>query len=107
MRAVLKDPEILHLAGKVTYEVDPRSSFPKHYGGEVIVRTSDGRELRRREAVNRGSADRPLSNEDIVAKFVENASYAGVSNPEKITCAILELDGGTPARELEAVLGAA
>jgi 2-methylcitrate dehydratase PrpD len=105
--SALKDPEILGLAGKVTYEVDPSSSFPKHYGGEVILRTSDGRELRRREAVNRGSADRPLSNEDIVAKFVENASYAGVSNPERITHAILELDGGAPARELEAVLGAA
>ena len=105
--SALHDPQILELAAKVSYEIDPGSSFPKHYGGEVIVRTSDGRELRRREQVNRGSADRPLSNADILAKFMENASYAGVSHPEKITCAILELDAGAPARELEAVLGAA
>ena len=105
--SALRDRQILELAGKVSYEIDPRSSFPKHYGGEVVVRTSDGRELRRREPVNRGSADRPLSNADILAKFMENASYAGVSNPDKITYAILELDGGARARELEAVLGAA
>jgi len=105
--SALHDPQILELAAKISYEIDPRSSFPKHYGGEVIVRTSDGRELRRREPVNRGSADRPLSNADILAKFMENASYAGVSNPEKIAYAILELDGGAPARELETVLGAA
>ncbi|HZM34013.1 MAG TPA: MmgE/PrpD family protein [Burkholderiales bacterium] len=105
--SALKDPEILELAGKVTYEIDPQSSFPKHYCGEVIVRTSEGRALRRREQVNRGCADRPLSNAEIAAKFAENASYAGVSGPARLARAILDLDAGAPAGELEAALGAA
>ena len=71
--AALADPEVLELAQRVEYEVDPNSPFPKYYSGEVIVTTTDGRELRERQEVNRGSADRPLSAADIEQKFMENA----------------------------------
>src|SRR5262249_4066135 len=67
--AVLRDAKILALADRVDYEVDPQSTFPRHYTGEVIVRTRDGRTLRRREAINRGCGDRPLADQEIVAKF--------------------------------------
>jgi len=40
----------------------------------VIVETRDGRTIARREAVNRGAPDRPLTNTDIRAKFDENAA---------------------------------
>ena len=70
----LADPQTLALAAKVGYRIDPDSGFPKHYSGEVIVRLSDGRELRHREAINRGAADRPLSNPEVEAKFMENAA---------------------------------
>jgi 2-methylcitrate dehydratase PrpD len=72
--AALADPQTLALAAKVGYRVDPDSGFPKHYSGEVIVRLSDGRELRHREAINRGAADRPLSNPEVEAKFMDNAA---------------------------------
>lgn len=71
--AALADPQVLDLAQRVAYEVDPNSPFPKYYSGEVIVTTTDGRELRERQEVNRGSADRPLSAADIERKFMENA----------------------------------
>lgn len=71
--AALTEPAVLALADKVEYAVDPASGFPRHYSGEVIVTLDDGRVLRHREAVNRGSADLPLSNAEIVAKFSENA----------------------------------
>ena len=45
----------------MTYEVDPASTFPRHYTGEVIVTTRGGRTFRHREAVNRGNGERPLS----------------------------------------------
>jgi 2-methylcitrate dehydratase PrpD len=102
----LKDERILSLAAKVDYVIDPNSTFPRHYGGEVVVRLRDGRELRRREAVNRGSADRPLSNTDIVEKFMSNATFDG--SPEKalqVRKAILGMDEGEPARALADVLG--
>lgn len=35
--STLRDRDILALADKVDYEVDPGSDFPKHYSGEVIA----------------------------------------------------------------------
>ena len=102
----LKDLRILDLASKVDYAIDPDSTFPRHYGGEVVVRTRDGRELRQREAVNRGSADRPLSNDDIVTKFMQNGSYGlSAQRAADISQAVLGMDESEPARALADVLG--
>ena len=92
------------LADKVGYRVDPDSGFPKHYSGEVIVRLKDGCEVRHRESINRGSADRPLSNAEVVDKFLQNAAYA-VSQERalRIRDAVLGLDDA-PALALEEVL---
>ena len=102
----LKDFRILDIASKVDYAIDPSSTFPRHYGGEVVVRMRDGRELRQREAVNRGSAHRPLSSADIVDKFMGNAGY-GASPQEalQVSKAILGMDESTPARALADALG--
>jgi 2-methylcitrate dehydratase PrpD len=62
------------LMDKVRYSVDPDSTFPKHYSGEVRVALKDGTERRQREAVNRGHADRPVTNADVCVKFMENAT---------------------------------
>jgi len=69
----LGDERIQRLCDLVDYEVDPNSTFPRHYTGEVEIALKDGRRLVRREAMNRGCADRPLSNADIVDKFMGNA----------------------------------
>jgi len=70
--AALRDPDILGLAAKVTYEPDHNKTFPKYFHGEVVVRLKDGRELRHRENDNRGSEERPLSPQDIETKFYDN-----------------------------------
>jgi len=70
----LRDPDILALARRVAYADDPDSPFPATYSGEVIVRMRDGREYLHREHINRGAASRPLSNEEIVAKWRDNAT---------------------------------
>jgi len=70
----LADPAVLALAQRVDYAIDPATDYPLHFTGEVIVETRDGRTIARREAVNRGAPDRPLSNADIRAKFDENAA---------------------------------
>lgn len=102
--AALRDPDTLALAAKVDYEVDPRSTFPRHYCGEIVARLADGREIRHREAVNRGCAERPLSEADIEAKFADNASYGVFSSRMKaIREAVLALDD-YPARALEDAL---
>jgi 2-methylcitrate dehydratase PrpD len=96
----LDDAATLSLASRVDYEIDPASTFPRHYTGEVIVETEDGRSLRHREAVNRGCADRPLSNREVAAKFFDNAERAVPrAAAERIRDAVLDLDR-TGARTL-------
>lgn len=68
------EPRIERLMDKVEYEIDRASTFPRHYSGEVQVTLDDGRTLRNRVAVNRGNPDRPLTNAEIEAKFLENCS---------------------------------
>ncbi|WP_345812816.1 MmgE/PrpD family protein [Paraburkholderia sp. PREW-6R] len=98
--AALADPEVLALAARVDYEIDPDSTFPRHYTGEVVVQRNDGTQVAHREAINRGCAERPVSNEDIVAKFYENAQRSvSRSAAEQIAQAVLQLDE-RPARAL-------
>jgi 2-methylcitrate dehydratase PrpD len=98
--AALADPAVLALAARVDYEIDPDSTFPRHYTGEVVVERNDGSRVGHREAINRGCADRPVSNEDIVAKFYENAQRSvSRSAAEQIAQAVLQLDE-RPARAL-------
>ena len=107
-QAALSDPQVLALAAKVGYEVDPRSGFPRHYSGELVVRTADGRERRHREQVNRGSADRPLADAEISEKFMRNAACAVTQQRAyEIQEAVLRLPDDSSARELERVLGEA
>ena len=98
--AALEDATVLDLAARVDYAIDPASTFPRHYTGEVIVETVDGRTLRHREGINRGCADRPLENGDIVAKFLANAERAvSATAAERMRDAVLDFDR-TNARAL-------
>ncbi|MEV4602097.1 MmgE/PrpD family protein [Amycolatopsis sp. NPDC049253] len=69
----LADQEILGLAQLVEIGDDPESRHPHAYSAAVEIELHDGRKLFRREAVHRGHAERPLSDEDIRAKFTGNA----------------------------------
>jgi 2-methylcitrate dehydratase PrpD len=103
----LADPEVLELARNVEYEVDPNSPFPKYYSGEVIVTTRDGRVLRHREEVNRGAADRPITNADVEKKFMENATLAvSTVRAREIRDRVLSLDRMADAGELAEGLAA-
>lgn len=90
------DKEVLALAQRVNYAVDPKSTFPKHYTGEVIVTLNNGKVVRHREAVNRGCSDRPLSNAEIEAKFFDNAlRLLNRQRAERIRDAVVGIDRGS------------
>jgi 2-methylcitrate dehydratase PrpD len=72
-RPALEDLETLSLMQRITYRRDPKSGFPKYYSAELRLRLKNGQEIQHREAINRGHADRPLSAENIIDKFVGNA----------------------------------
>lgn len=91
--AALADREVLSLAARVHHKIDPASTFPRHYTGEVIVTLESGEILRHREAINRGSADRPLSNAEIVDKYQDNACRTlKRDRAERVCAAVLGLD---------------
>jgi 2-methylcitrate dehydratase PrpD len=98
---VLADERILTLCDRVDYEVDPSSTFPRHYTGEVEIALKDGRKLTHREAMNRGCADRPLSNGEIVDKFAGNARMRlSARQADEVREAVLGLETAADARPL-------
>jgi 2-methylcitrate dehydratase PrpD len=95
----LGDAEILKLADRVNYEIDPASTFPRHYTGEVIVTTRGGRTFRHREAVNRGNGERPLSEAAIIEKFRANAARAVARDrARRVETLLLSLDEAADVR---------
>ena len=105
--AAFNDPDLLALAAKVGYAVDPDTEYPRYFSGELRVRTTDGRELRQREHINRGSAGRPLTAEDIAQKFSDNAALAtSTAHATAIQSAILAVDDAATLDTLAAALRA-
>jgi 2-methylcitrate dehydratase PrpD len=101
----LADPDILALADRVDYEIDPLSTFPRHYCGELVVTTRNGRTLRHREQINRGNGERPLTEASIVEKFRANAArVVAAERAREIETLVLSLDGLADVRALAAGL---
>ena len=91
------------LAQKVEYEVD-RTAKPGQFKGWVIVETVDGRRLEQVEPYNRGSAERPLSEADMLKKFRDNARpRLGAARVAAIEAAIMSLAGPGAVRRLAAL----
>jgi 2-methylcitrate dehydratase PrpD len=70
----LNNPEILALASRVRYVLDPDFPGPGRFKGAVRVTMKDGRCLSAVEEYNRGSAENPMSLQELTAKFHTNAS---------------------------------
>ncbi len=99
------EPAALALMDRVHCEVDPDSTFPRHYGASLRVTLNDGRTLLQREPVNRGHAERPLSNDEVQAKYMDNASlHFGAVHAAAVRDQVLGLQKATELRTLEALL---
>jgi 2-methylcitrate dehydratase PrpD len=97
----LRNPEILALARRVRYRVDPQYPGPGRFKGEVRVRLKNGRTVHELEEYNRGSAENPMSYEEIRAKFDENASgFLSSARREKLARDIMALETLGDAAEL-------
>jgi 2-methylcitrate dehydratase PrpD len=89
----LNDPAILKLCAQVHCEHDAESAFPEFFSGEVEITLRDGRRLHRRERINRGTADRPLTQSEIEAKFFDNAQLViPRSQADAVIEAVMALD---------------
>ena len=74
--AAVRDRDVLRLASRVTYELDPTIDYPRQFVGDVEVTLADGRRLRERQDRPRGGPDAPLTRAEIEAKFRSNAGLA-------------------------------
>lgn len=75
------NPEILALARRVQYYVDPDYPGPGRFKGAAKIVLKNGQTFEEVEEYNRGSAENPMSSEELRAKFDENAS--GFLAPEQ------------------------
>jgi 2-methylcitrate dehydratase PrpD len=77
----LKNPDILELARRVQYRVDPDYPGPGRFKGAVKIVFKDGQVFEEVEEYNRGSAENPMTPEELRAKF--NANASGFLSPDQ------------------------
>jgi len=69
----VRDAEVLGVAARVSYELDPTIDYPRQFVGHVRIRLSDGRLLEERQDHPRGGAEFPMPRDELEAKFRGNA----------------------------------
>jgi 2-methylcitrate dehydratase PrpD len=75
--AAVKDQEVLAVAAKVHYVVDPDNPYPANFTGHIRAVMRDGSVIEERQPHMRGGAREPLTRQDIEDKFVLNARHGG------------------------------
>jgi 2-methylcitrate dehydratase PrpD len=70
----LRHPEILALARRVRYHVDPTFPGPGRFKGAVRITLVDGRVIEDVQEHNLGSVENPMTEADLRTKFDENAA---------------------------------
>lgn len=76
--AVVHDPRVRALAGKVRYVVDPANPYPRQFTGHLRVTLRSGEVREVRQGHFRGGVEEPLSFDDLVRKFRANCAHGGV-----------------------------
>jgi len=100
-RKTLENQAVLDLAERIICRVDPAFPGPGQFKGVVKIFLKSGACREAVEKNNRGSAENPMSREEILAKFEENA--AGLLPPARIRSvadATLRLESSNDASEL-------
>jgi len=91
----LGDREVLELADKITWEVDPEAEavYPKYYPATVVVTLNDGREVVSHVDYPKGDPENPVSIDEIVKKFHSlTEKYFAADRRASIVDAIKRLD---------------
>ena len=77
----LRNPEILQMAQRVRYYVDPGFPGPGRFKGAVQITLHDSRVITETQEHNLGSPENPMDAGQLFAKFDENAS--GILSPSE------------------------
>lgn len=91
--SAIGEPEVLALANKISWVRDDAQDFPRFFPGVVEVRLDDGRVFREEEKHQRGCAENPMSDEDVLDKFRENAGRSlAAKAADDLAGMLMELD---------------
>jgi 2-methylcitrate dehydratase PrpD len=75
--AAVHDPEVLALASRIRFVVDPDNPYPDAFTGHIRAVLNDGRVVEERQPHFRGGAQEPLTRADIEEKFRINIRHGG------------------------------
>ena len=75
--AAVRDAQVLALAAKVRYVIDPDNPYPNDFTGHIRAFMTDGQVFEERQPHFRGGAHEPLTRADLEEKFALNARHGG------------------------------
>jgi 2-methylcitrate dehydratase PrpD len=76
-QTAIGDSQVLALAAKVKFVVDPDNPYPANYTGHIRATMKDGRVIEERQPHLRGGAQEPLTRQDVTDKFALNTRHGG------------------------------
>jgi 2-methylcitrate dehydratase PrpD len=75
--SAVRDENVLALAAKVKFVIDPDNPYPNNYTGHIKATLKDGSVVEERQPYLRGGAQEPLTRQDVTEKFALNAQHGG------------------------------
>ena len=78
----LKNLEVIKLAAKVNYEINPNDEYPRNYSGKIKIIMKDGRTYSSSQECLRGGKRDPLDRNEVIKKFEANLKFANVKSSE-------------------------
>ena len=80
--SAIRDENVLALAAKVKFVIDPDNPYPDNYTGHIRATLKDGSVVEERQPYLRGGAQEPLTRQDVTDKFALNAQHGGWSRSQ-------------------------
>jgi 2-methylcitrate dehydratase PrpD len=77
--ARLRDAEVLALASKIRYQINPKDEYPRNFTGHLRATLVDGTVREFRQPHLRGGEHSPLPAAELEQKFMNNAIHGGWS----------------------------
>ena len=77
--ARIADPAVLALAERIRYRINPADEYPRNFSGHLRATLRDGSTREYRQPHMRGGAREPLGDDEVRAKFLDNAIHGGLS----------------------------
>ena len=78
----LKNLEVIKLASKVNYEINPKDEYPRNYTGKIQIIMKDGTIYSSSQECLRGGKRDPLSVNEVKKKFEANLKFANIKSSE-------------------------